>query len=89
MSRVVPDAELLAKLSVATKAVEIADENGNVIGHFLPNAAYDRIMSFVLPPATKEEIAEARAEMLAHGGVSTQELLAGLDEIKRQWEARQ
>jgi|GEM_PF-3247807 len=89
MSKIVPDTELLVKLKSATKAVEIADEEGNVIGHFLPNEAFERIMAFVLPPATKEEIAEARTEMLASGGVSTAELLARLDEVKRQWESRQ
>jgi hypothetical protein len=89
MSKIVLDAELLAKLSGATQAVEIADENGNVIGHFLPNAAFERIMSLLLPPAAEKETAEARAEMLAHGGASSEELLAGLAEIKRQWEARQ
>ena len=89
MSKIVLDAELRAKLNGATKAVEITDEDGNVIGHFLPVEAFERIMSFLLPPATDKEIAEARAEMLAHGGVSSEELLAGLAEIRRQWEARQ
>jgi hypothetical protein len=89
MSRIVLDAELRAKLNGATKAVEIADDNGNVIGHFVPVESFERIMSFLLPPATEKDIAEARAEMLAHGGVSSEELLAGLREIKRQWEARQ
>ena len=87
MSRVTPDAESLAKLSAATKSVEIADANGNVIGTFVPNASYDRIMSFFLPPLSKEGLAEARAEMLEHGGVSTAEVLAAIDDAKRRWEA--
>jgi hypothetical protein len=93
MAQLVLDADTLAKLRGLTKSVEIADENGNVIGSFVPNEAFDRIMAHVLSPATEEEIAEARAEMLATGnlkdGVSTAELLAGLDEIKRQQAARQ
>jgi hypothetical protein len=93
MAPIVPDASTLAKLRELTKSVEIADENGNVIGSFVPNDAYDRIMSHILRPATREEIAAARAEILATGtlkdGVSSQQLIAGLDEIKRQWEARQ
>ena len=88
MTKIVPDSELLAKLRNAAKSVEIADENGNVIGTFVPNAVYDRIMSFFLPPATKEGIAEARAEMLAQGGVSGEELRARLAELRRQWEAQ-
>lgn len=83
---------MLAQLRGLTKSVEIADENGNVIGSFVPNDAFDRIMSHFLAPATEKEIAEARAEVLATGnlkdGVSTAELLAGLEAIKRQSEAQ-
>jgi hypothetical protein len=89
MTKIVPDAELLAQLRSATKSVKIADENGTVIGTFVPNEVYDRIMSFFLPPATKEGIAEARAEMLAQGGVSGEELRARLAELRRQWDAQQ
>jgi hypothetical protein len=89
MTKIVPDSELLAKLRTATKSVEIADESGNVIGTFVPNAVYERIMSFLLPEPTKEELAEARAEMLAGGGVSAEDLRARLAGIQRQWEARQ
>jgi hypothetical protein len=87
MTRIVPDADMLAKLRGLTKSVEIADENGNVIGSFVPNEAFDRIMSALLPPLSKEELAEARAEMLEHGGVSTSEILAAIDDAKRRWEA--
>ncbi len=89
MSEIVLDRELLAKLKVATKSIPITDEDGNVIGSFVPNAAFDRIMSFLLPEPTKEELAEARAEMLQHDGVSTAELLASMDDAKRKWEAGQ
>lgn len=89
MSRIVADADLAVRLRGATKSVEIADESGNVIGTFVPNAVYDRIMSFFLPPATKESIAEARAEMLAHGGVDAEELRAQLAELRRRWESQQ
>jgi hypothetical protein len=89
MSKIVLDGELIAKLKETTKAVEIADEDGNVIGHFVPNETYDRIMAFILPSPTKKEICEARTEMLEHGGVSAGDLLARLNEVKRQWEARQ
>jgi hypothetical protein len=92
MNKIVLDAELLAKLRGLTKSVEFADEHGNVIGSFVPNEAFERIMSFILSPATEEEIAEARAEMLATGnlkdGVSTAEILAGLKEIQRQQDER-
>ncbi|MBN9122430.1 MAG: hypothetical protein J0I06_25355 [Planctomycetes bacterium] len=89
MNRIVADADLVARLRGTTKSVEIADESGNVIGTFVPNEAYERIMSFLLPEPTKEELAEARAEMLAGGGVRAEELRARLAEIRRRREARQ
>jgi hypothetical protein len=89
MTKVAPGAELLAQLRTATESVQIVDENGNVIGTFVPNAVYERIMTHFLPEPTKEELAEARTEMLANGGVSGEELRARLADIQRQWEARQ
>lgn len=89
MSRIVLDAELRAKLNGATKVVEVADEAGNVIGRYVPDEVFERIMARLLPPLTPEERAEARKEMLEHGGVSSSELLAGLEAIQREWEARQ
>lgn len=93
MSRIVPNAEMLAKLRGLTKSVEIADEDGNVIGSFVPNEAFERIMAVLLPPATREEIEAARAEILATGtlkdGVRTTDILAAIDDAKRRWEATQ
>ena len=89
MSKIVLDRELLAKLKEATKSIPITDEDGTVIGTFVPNAVYERIMCHFLPEPTKEELVEARAEMLKHGGVSGEELRAQLADIQRQWEARQ
>jgi len=88
MNRIVLDAESLAKFDGRTVGAEVADEHGNVIGHFLTAGVYERFVEFLFPPVTKEEIALARREMLAVGGVSTDELRAGLDRIKREWEAR-
>jgi hypothetical protein len=88
MSKIVLDRELIAKLKEATKSVEIADEDGTVIGSFVPNEAYERIMAFILRPSTDQELTEARAEMLRGGGVSAQELLARLDDVKKQYESR-
>lgn len=92
MSRIVLNAEMLAKLRGLTKSVEFADESGNVIGSFVPNDAFERIMSHFLSPATQEEIAAARTEILTTGalkdGVSATELLAGHNKINRQRDDR-
>lgn len=91
MAPIVPSADMLAKLRGLTKSVEIADESGNVIGSFVPNEAFERIMAHMLPPATKEEIAAARAEVLATGtlkdGVDMTARLAELKAAKQ--DARQ
>jgi hypothetical protein len=42
----------------------------------------------LLPPLTRDEIADARREMLEQGGVGTAELLNRLAEIQRRWETR-
>ncbi|MBY0457572.1 MAG: hypothetical protein K2V38_09565 [Gemmataceae bacterium] len=83
------DAELRAKLNGGTDPVEFTDEAGNVIGRYLPEGAFDRIASRLLSPASPEELAAARKEMLERGGVSAEELRARLAEIQRHWEARQ
>jgi hypothetical protein len=87
MSKVILDAQSCAKLAGAKQTVEVTDEAGNVIGHFTSHDAYERKMMALLPPLSREEIADARAEMLAEGGVSTAEILAAMDEAKRRWEA--
>jgi hypothetical protein len=89
MAPIVPSADMLTQLRGLTKSVEIADESGNVIGSFVPNDAYDRIMSYLLRPLSRDEVAEARAEMLAKGGATTAEILAAIDDAKRRWEAMQ
>jgi hypothetical protein len=88
MSKIVLDAELRAKLFGAIEAVELTDEAGKVVGHYIPHEAYLRIADTLLPAQTNGEIAEARREMLERGGVSSADLLARLADVKRQWEAR-
>jgi hypothetical protein len=89
MNKIVLDAELRAKLNGATTEAEITDESGNTVGHFLTTAEYDRLLYDMAKQAvSKEEIEEARAEMLSKGGVSTDEILGAIAEAKREWDAR-
>ena len=88
MERIVLDAETRAKFEGRTVGAELTDEQGNVIGHFLTAGSYERLTEFLFPPITAGEVAEARKEMLAVGGVTSEEMLAGLERIKREWEAR-
>lgn len=88
MTKVVLDADLRAKLKGGNGGIEFTDEQGTVIGHYLSDQAYSRIFELIQPPLTREEIAEARKEMLEKGGVSTAEILVAIESAKREWEAR-
>jgi hypothetical protein len=89
MNRIVLDAELRAKLNNGATGAEFTDEQGNVVGYFMSQDAFDRIASALLPPPTQEELAEARKEMLERGGVSTADILAAIEAASRAWESRQ
>lgn len=49
---------------------------------------FEHVVSILLPPLSREELDEARKEMLEHGGVSTAEVLAAIDAGIRRAEAR-
>jgi hypothetical protein len=83
MNRVVLDAELRAKLNGGTAGIEFTDEAGNVVGHYLPQSSFHRLIDLLFPPATKEEIAEARREMLEKGGLSTGQILEAIESARR------
>jgi hypothetical protein len=89
MNRVVLDAELRAKLNGASAEVEFTDEAGNTVGHFLTDTEYKQLLyDIARHVVSKEEIAEARSEMLAKGGASTDEILQAIAAAKSEWEAR-
>src|SRR5438128_492757 len=87
MLKVVLDAELRAKLNGGQDGILFTDEAGNVVGHYLTDAAFHRLIDMLQPPLTRKEIAEARQEMLEKGGVSTAEILASIEAARRDWEA--
>ena len=87
MSKVVLDAELRAKLNGGTERVDVTDENGNLVGRYWPHEAFTRFLEAFCQPLTAEDIAEARREMLAKGGVSTADMLAAIENAKRVWDA--
>jgi hypothetical protein len=64
---------------------ELCDEAGNVIGHFLPTAP-----RFEWQPATltSEERAAAVQEYRDGKCVTTEQILARLAEVRREWETR-
>ena len=93
MGTVVMEPELRAKSNGGTAVVEVTDEAGNVVGSYVPRGQvsdeeYERVMSILLPPLSREELDEARKEMLEHGGVSTAEIIAAIENGIRRAEAR-
>ncbi len=60
MTRIVMDEVLREKLQGANQGLEITDEQGNVVGHFLREDSLSRVLEAMFPPLTDEERAEAR-----------------------------
>ena len=88
MNKVILDADLRAKLHGGNHGLELTDEQGNVIGHYLTDRSFTRLFELLYPALTKSEIAEARKEMLEQGGVSTEEILEAIAAGEREWEAQ-
>jgi hypothetical protein len=89
MTRIVMDEVLREKLQGANQGLEITDEQGNVVGHFLREDSLSRVLEAMFPPLTDEERAEARREMREHGGLTTEQVLASMDAAERKWESLQ
>jgi hypothetical protein len=63
MSRVTLDPVLRAKLNGLQEPLEVCDEGGKTIGHFLPEDAYRRILhTLAQSQITDEEIAKLRQQ---------------------------
>jgi hypothetical protein len=89
MPRIVMDEVLREKLQGADHGLEIADEQGNVVGHFLAEDSMSRLLEAMFPPLTAEERAEARKEMREHGGLTTEQVLESIRDARRRWDALQ
>ena len=87
MSKIVLDADLRAKLNGGTERLDVTDENGNLVGRYWPHAAFTRFLEAFCKPMTADDVAEARREMLATGGASTEDMLAAIEDVKRVWDA--
>jgi hypothetical protein len=76
MTRVVADQELRSKLHGLDSHVEVHDESGRPLGHYLPEADYHELLyAWARSLFTDEQIQKARAEP---GGLTTAEVLARL-----------
>ena len=77
MSKITLDAELRAKLNGLNEQLEVCDESGNTVGHFVPEDLYrDLLRSWAKTEFTDAEIEQARQEVKAEGGLTTSEAIA-------------
>lgn len=63
MSRITLDASLRAKLNGLNESLELCDENGETVGHFLPAAAYRSLLYRIAEaqcPHTPEDLQARR-----------------------------
>jgi hypothetical protein len=71
MSTIILDADLRAKLNGLSERVDVQDETGEVVGHFLPSEEYYRLLCKTIKiPFSKEEIQRLRS---AGGGCTPEE----------------
>ena len=78
MSKLELDAEMRSKLDGINDHVELCDETGKTVGHFLPTALYERMYYAALAlesPHSPEELKRRRNET---GGRSLKEIWLSL-----------
>ena len=65
MTRLTLDADLRSKLNGLDEPVEVCDESGQTVGHFLPSPLYDELFYAALStecPHSKEELRRRHQE---------------------------
>ncbi len=89
MERVIADTELLQKLDGSNKSVVVCDASGQVLGQYLPEDDYQRLITdwaFAIPSAEAREA--ARAELEEGGGFSTTEIAERFAQIRLAWKQK-
>jgi hypothetical protein len=85
MIKVLLDPSVRAKLHNLDGELELCDETGRTLGHFLPadryvDLLYDRARTEF---GNEKELEEARREVRAVGGFTTAEAIAHLESVAR------
>jgi hypothetical protein len=72
MTQIQVDQTLRQKLAGMNEPLELCDDNGQVLGHYLPEAEYKKILyASIQIPFSDEEIARRRAQT---GGCTLREI---------------
>jgi hypothetical protein len=77
MTRITLNATTAAQLKDLQEMVELRDESGNVVGHFLPGPPRD-VHGKIIVPHSEEELDRRSRE---HGGRSLHEILIDLEKL--------
>jgi hypothetical protein len=85
MGRLVVDSDQLQKLEGGQRAADVCDDTGRVLGRFVPQDEYVRMMYEIerAQPSDADARQLGREDFAAGRCVTTEELLRGLDEIDR------
>ena len=82
MNKVVLDPSSRAKLNGLNEHLEVCDENGHTLGFFLPPDLHHKLLyAWAKSQFTDEEIAQARREIMAEGGLTTSQAVAYLEKV--------
>lgn len=88
MEKVVIPADLSDRLRGLAGPSFLADASGTTLGVVVSPQLYDEMVeAWIRREPTPEELAAAREEYRTHGGKTTAEVLAHLEQVRLQWEA--
>jgi hypothetical protein len=77
------DAALRAKLNGFKEQMEVHDEDGRTVGHFVPDGVYRQLLSSWVGSqfGDRQERAQAVQEVRSEGGLTTAEAISHLEKI--------
>lgn len=78
MSKLILDADLRARLSGLDEPLEVCDEAGRTVGHFLPERVYEDLFYAALAAESPHSAAELRRRHSETGGRSLSEIWTDL-----------
>jgi hypothetical protein len=80
MSKITLDATLRAKLNGLNESLELCDERGETIGHFLPASAYRKLLYQIAESQCPHTPEQLRARRQQTGGTSLAEIWKELEQ---------
>lgn len=79
MSRITLDPQLKTRLNGLNEHLEICDESGNILGHFLPQEVYKKLLYSAIEAACPHDKAEQERRRREIGAISLAEFWKKLE----------